>query len=102
MNLGPNRGVFDCRSLLGVLMDGDAADQYFAHRQLVFFSIHWMIWMSTQRRLRKSLRSTLNLKTGNLRGHARPNELFWSPELISLKRCTSRPLLPSHILEVQN
>ena len=45
MNLGPNRGVFDCRSLLGDLMGGDAAGQYFAHQQLVFFSIHWMMWM---------------------------------------------------------
>ena len=55
MNLGPNRGVFDCRSLFGVLMDGDAVGQYFAHMQLVF-SIHWMMWMSTQRRVRKYLR----------------------------------------------
>ena len=27
MNLGTNRGVLDCRSLLGVLMGSDAADQ---------------------------------------------------------------------------
>ena len=83
MNLGPNWGFLDCQSLLGGLMGGDAAGQYFAHRQLLFFLIHWMMWMSTQRRLRKSLRSTLNPKTVNLRGHARPDELFWSPELIS-------------------
>ena len=89
MNLGPNWGFLDCQSLLGGLMGGDAAGQYFAHRQLLFFLIHWMMWMSTQRRLRKSLRSTLNPKTVNLRGHARPDELFWSPELISLQHCTS-------------
>ena len=45
MNLGPNRGAFDCRSLLGDLMVGDVAGQNFAHQQLVFFSIHWMMWM---------------------------------------------------------
>ena len=84
INLGSNRGVFDYRSLLGGLMGGDAAGQYLAPRQLVFFSTHWMMRMSTQRRLRKSLRSTLNQKTGNLLGHARPDELFWSPKLISL------------------
>ena len=89
MNLGPNWRVLDCQSLLGGLMGGDAAGQYFAHRQLLFFSIHWMMWMSTQRRLRKSLRSTLNPKTGNLRGQARPYELFWSLELISLQHCIS-------------
>ena len=83
MNLGPNWGFLDCQSLLGGLMGGDAAGQYFAHRQLLFFLIHWMMWMSTQRRLRKSLRPTLNPKAVNLRGHARPDELFWSPELIS-------------------
>ena len=37
MNLGPNRRVFDCRSLPGDLMGGDAAGQYFAHQQLIFF-----------------------------------------------------------------
>ena len=89
MNLGPNWGFLDCQSLLGGLMGGDAAGQYFAHRQLLFFLIHWMMWMSTQRRLRKSLRSTLNPKTVNLRGHARPDELFWSPELISPQHCPS-------------
>ena len=99
MNLGPNRGIFDCRSLLGGLMGVDAAGKYFAHRQLVFFSIHWMMWISTQRCLRKALRSTLNPKTGNPRGHARPDELFWNPQLISLQHCTSWPLLTSHILE---
>ena len=67
MELGPNRGVFDYRSLLGGVMGSDAAGQYFAHRQLVFFSTHWMMWISAQRRLRKSLRSTMNPKTGNLR-----------------------------------
>ena len=82
MNLGPNRGVSDNRSLLG-------DDQYLARRQLVLFSIHWMMWMSTQRRLGKSLRFNLNQKTDNLRGPARPDELFWSPELISLQHCTS-------------
>ena len=75
--------------LLGGLMSGDAEGQHFAHRQLVFFSIHWMMWMSTQRRLLKSLTSNLNPKTDNLRGQARPYELFWSLELISLQNCIS-------------
>ena len=45
MNLRPNLGIFDCRSLLEDLMSADAAGQYFAHQQLVFFSTHWMMLM---------------------------------------------------------
>ena len=50
------------RSLLGGIMGSDAAGQYFAHRQLVFFSTHWKMWISAQRRLRKSLQGPLSTR----------------------------------------
>ena len=39
MNLGTNRGVSDCQSLIVGLMGGDTAGQYFARRQLAFNSL---------------------------------------------------------------
>ena len=89
MNLEPNHGVFDCRSLLKGLMGGDAAGQYFAHRQFVFFPIHWMMGMSTQRCFRKSLRSTLTRRPAIFVGTLGADKLFWSPEVIYIQRCTS-------------
>ena len=93
MNLGRNRGAFDCRSLLGGLMGGDAAARRAKTLHIgscVLFDSLDDVDRTSQRRLRKSLRSTLNPKTGNrLARHAGPDELFWSPELISIQHCIS-------------